>query len=874
MRPCAALAPILLLLLASGASADTPPAADPARLGAQVVPTFQAIELQVNADRPDYRGSTRIELEVREPTSSFRFHAQGLKLERLALEAGGRPVRVTWELSTPSMVTVTASETLEPGPCVLSIDFSNAFDTRAAGLYRLETGGHAYAFTQFEAVEARRAFPCWDEPSFKHPYQLTLTVPSGHLALTNMPIEGETPRGDARTVVFRRTPPLPSYLLAIATGPFDEVPIPGMSIPGNIITPRGQGAWAAEAVRLTPPLLAALERYFGRPYPFEKLDLVAVPEYWYGAMENPGAIVFVDRLLLADPQRVSVEQRRRMASVIAHELAHMWFGDLVTMAWWDDLWLNESFATWMGTRIVDEVYPGFQAGVGRLENVDGAMQIDARLSTRAIRQPVRSAENLTQLADALAYNKGMAVLGMFEQWLSPETFRRGVLGYLDAHAWGNASAADLWSALSRAAGRPVGTAMSTFLDQPGLPLVLAEPVEGNRVRLTQQRLLGAGIEAPQPALWQIPVTLRYSGGGSPRTTSVLLTEETQVVALPGVATVTWLHPNADELGYYRWSVPPEVMRSLAEHATSWLTPRERVGFVGNLAALLAAGAARGDEYLRLLAPFGADPEPRVVRAFIGSLEQVADPLVEPATEAAFAGYVRSTLGPALERIGLDPQADEPEAVALLRPDLMRWVAERGKDARVQAHADSLALRALAGEAVDPALADVALGLAARHGDRALFDACRHHFETAAQPADRLRYLEALGRFEDPALTDSALAYVFAGPLRPQEVVAIPRVVAEDRARRDRVFEWMTANYPAFARRLPAMRLIYLPGFAAGCSTDRLERARAFFADPAHSPPGTEKELAKTADAVNECAALSRREGQAAGAYLERLARSR
>ncbi len=269
-------------------------------------------------------------------------------------------------------------------------------------------------------------------------------------------------------MVFKRTPPLPAYLLALASGPFEVTPIPGLSVPGRVITVAGQSRLAANAAQVVPPILAALEGWFGRPYPFEKLDLIAAPEFWPGAMENPGAIVFADSVLLLDPARATGHDRLRLASITAHEIAHQWFGDLVTMAWWDDLWLNESFADWLADKITDQVYPQWKQETAVRVDINGVMGEDARPSAAPIRRPIRSPDEVLENS-GVVYEKGKAVLAMFEVFLGPETFRRGVNDYLREHAWGNATSRDLWSALGRAAGRDVGAAMTTFVDQPGLP---------------------------------------------------------------------------------------------------------------------------------------------------------------------------------------------------------------------------------------------------------------------------------------------------------------------------------------------------------------------------------------------------------------------
>ncbi len=909
----AALLGPLLVALPAARAAET-------RLGRAVVPTFEAVRLALDADKLDYSGSARIDLEVREETNTIQFHARGLTLGRMSLVpgAGGdapsgdgasgtarrftAEIPLTHEIGDGGVVTVRTSERLAPGPYVLSIDFTNPFDTQAASLYRLETGGRAYAFTQFESNDAREAFPCWDEPSFKIPYQITIEVPEAHEAVSNTPPQSTTVAGGVKTVAFKKTPPLPSYLLAIATGPLEFVPIPGLSVPGRVVTVRGGSRLAGEAVRTTPPILAALERYFGRPYPFEKLDLIAVPEYWYGAMENPGAIVYSESRLLLDPDAMNISDRRSLISTTAHELAHIWFGDLVTMAWWDDLWLNESFASWMGNKITDEVYPEFQSQLRSVESAERAKRTDARPSTHAMRQPVEAADNLQQIADELAYSKGQAVLAMFERWLGPETFRLGVLDYLETHAWGNATGSDLWNALTKAAresrgpaaGRDVAAAMATFLDQAGVPLVTATRAGGNRVSLRQSRFWSTGAasaESPSAAgamgaaaatgdaaagapasRWQIPVALKFSDGRTTRTQHVLLTEEEQIVTLECEGSPAWIHPNADEAGYYRWSVEPSILDALATRAAESLDGRERVGFLGNLAALLNAGTIRGDDMLRFIAGFAHDPEPEVISSLLEALDQIDDSLIADDARGAYAAYVRKILRPAADRFGLSRRPGEDEAVTSRRPKLIAYLADEGRDGVIIAYAESLAASYLADPmSIDPSFAGTALNLAAIRGDRSLFETYRTRFEAARIPTERQLFLSALGRFREPAVADEALRYVLAGPLRPQELRVIPMAMAGAPEMQDRAFLWMTENFDGIAARIPAPFLVFLPYFARGCSAERLSAARAFFSDPAHSPTGTEQELAKVADSVNECVRLREREGPAATRYLRERA---
>ena len=859
-----AAAAALVALAASPAWADAPAAAAH-RLGTDVVPVSQSVHLVADARKADYTGTVRIELDVRRPAATFALHAEQMEIRRVVLSGSGGAVEVTHRAGDRGRLDLTAAAPLPRGRFVLEIDFANEFDTRATGLYKVAAAGDDYLFTQFEADEARQAFPCWDEPSFKIPYQMTVVVPEAHAAVSNTPAESDTVKDGQRTVVFARTRPLPSYLLALATGPLEFVPIPGMSVPGRVVTVKGSSGLAGEAVRTTPPLLAALERYFGRPYPYEKLDLIAVPEFWPGAMENPGAITFRDSILLVDARGASVAQRRGLASINAHELAHMWFGDLVTMEWWDDLWLNESFASWMGDKVTEEVFPEFRVDIDSVQGTQFAMTSDARLATRAIRQPVTALDNLLQSADELAYQKGQSVLGMVEAWVGADAFRKGVLQYLAAHEWKNATAADLWGALARSAGKDVGGMLATFLDQPGVPLVSVDAIDGARVRLSQQRFANHGVTAPATT-WQIPVRLRYEVGGAVKTRTVLLTRAAQDVVLEGAP--RWVHPNADEGGYYRWTVPTPVLQALAGGGERALTPRERIGFVGNASALLDAGALHGDAYLRLLKPFASDPEPDVVTAVIGSLAKVKNAFVTPELEPAFARYVRQLLQPAVDRFGLSRRDGEAEAVSLLRPQLLQWMGRDGGDPAVIEHASGVARAYMADPGtVDPSVAGVSLQLYALRGDRALFDEIRRRTEAATIPADRQRYLAALGYFRDPALVEEALRYTVEGKLRPQELFTIPFSVGTAVANEGRAYRFFTENYEVIQKRMPPMFLAFMPRIATGCSEERVAATRVFFSDPTRKAPGMDKEMAKVAESVKDCAGLRAREGAAVAAYL-------
>lgn len=848
--------------------------ADDDRLGDVATPTNQIIRLKLDPTQADYTGSVVIDITVNRSSDIIRFHAEEMNLNRVALFSGDTEIKTTFEVGPVATIVLKSEANFEPGEYRLEIDFDNDFNTRANSLYSLETDGNNYCFTQFEADDAREAFPCWDEPEFKFPYQLILTVPEADMAVSNTPIESEEVADGWKTVVFKKIKPTPSYMLAFATGPLETVEVPGTSIPTRIITPKGKTNLVVDATRITPLILSALEEYFGQPYPYEKLDLIAVPEYWAGAMENPGLVTFRETILLVDPEMSTESRKRGLASIISHELAHMWFGDLVTMVWWDDIWLNESFASWLGDKIAHQEFPQYHMDISLAGSKHYAMITDGRSSTKPMRREALAASELGQMFDALSYSKGQAVLGMFEQRIGAEKFRQGVINYIKENSWGNAVAADFFRALTAASGEDLAALMAPYLDQAGVPTVTLEYLGNNRARLSQKRFSNYGSEAPPETLWPIPMKLKYFDGTTVHSKSILLTEQSMEIDLPGEGEVTWVYPDQDVFGYYRWSLPEEMMLSMAAQAQRILQTKERVAFLNNLSALLDAGDIAGDKYLQLVSSFADDPDPEVVSSVISGISKVNGAFVTIDTEDEFAVYISKTLGPALKRFGLEKKDGEPETVTMFRPRLIGWLADEGRDEDVRKYVLSLAAKYNEDPlSIDPSLAGTAVYVSALVGDETLYEDYRQRFESATVPRVRSRYLSALGHFRDPKLIQTALKYVFEGPLRPQELFSIPRGIGGDRRNEDMIFEWTLENYDNFLERIPKSYTTYLPYMAGGCSLQRLEAAQQFFGEPEHNVPGTDENLHKVTVQVNDCVALREREGEVVDAYLRKIASS-
>ncbi len=867
------------------ASALASPVAASVRLTDQVRPISQFIDLTLDAGQANYSGTVRIELNLAEALDTVRLHAQGPTVTEVKIQSvlsgDDDPRRPNpthlWVLQAQQeddgVLALKAPAALPAGDYRLTIDFDAPFGTQAVGLYRLEVEGKSYAFTQFEAVDARRAFPCFDEPAFKIPYQLQVTAPSGHEVVTNTETADFEEFGDGSVRrLFAKTKPLPPYLLAIATGPLESAPIPGLRVPGRIFTVAGKAKWTRTAAEITPAILDALEQKFG-PYPFKKLDFIAVPEFWPGAMENPGAITYAENILVLDPETVSYEQRRWLAQVITHEISHQWFGNLVTMEWWDDLWLNEAFAYLIAARSTEEVFPELRTRLSAVTNTNRAMAIDALPSSYAIRKPVNTITSIMDFVSPLTNHKGKRVLWMVNDWIGEQHFLHGVQRYLRAHEWGNATGDDLWTALSEESGKDVAGVLTTFLDQPGIPLVTGVVMGNGELRLTQAPYAPFGVTPRHPnQLWTIPIKIRYGHGERVITKAVVLQERTLDIAFDLPGKPDWILLNADESGYYRWALTDEWFAALIERGIPKLTARERVALVEQCSALLESGKLRGDQYVELLAQFAEDREPHVVGAVLHGLRFVERAFVDADLREPFGRYTAQVLAPVMGAVGLEAAPREAPAIAMVRPRLVRWLGTRGGDTQVRAFADDLAARYLQDPTgIDPDLAGACLDVAAFHGNRARHDAYRQVFETTPFPAVRRQCLGALGWFATPELAKASLDYILTGPVRPQEVSTLLRALARQPERGDLLLDWASGRLDTIAGRVAPVSVPGLAYLFDRCDPELMARAQNAFRGRGH--PALETQLERVSDSVEGCHQLRQREGASARAAIETIARA-
>jgi alanyl aminopeptidase len=857
-------------LLATAADAAVPPPT--LRLPADVRPLRQAIELDVDPGREVFSGVVDVELEATRDVPLLWVNATGLKVTsaRLGPEGRLRPARVV--AGGDDFVGFAPEAPLAPGPARLVVSFEGALSrVQNEGLFAMKEGDQWYAFTQFEPVSARRAFPCFDEPSYKIPWQVTLRVPHGELALSNTPAVSTTPDGDRDVVRFAPTRPLPSYLVALAVGPFEVVdlgPAGRGATPTRLVVPKGRGgdtAWASES---TPRLLALLEDYFDRPYPYEKLDQVAIPGVGF-AMEHPGLVTYGMGLMVQREKEESIASRRGWASVCAHELAHQWFGDLVTMAWWDDTWLNESFASWMGEKVTERFRSDWGIATERVADRSGALEGDSLASARRIRQPIESKDDIHNAFDGITYAKGEAVLEMVEAWLGEAAFRRGVHLYLERHAWGNATVSDFLSALSSAAGRDVAPVLSTFLDQTGSPVVSAGiRCEGAPRLVLAQRPYRALGSAVTPRSWQVPVCAK-AAGREEGPTCTLLTQGTAEVKLDGSACPDWAYANAGATGYYRTLVgADEARRALA---SGKLSAVERVALAGDLDALVASGDVPAADALGLLPVLAQDPERQVVRSGVG-LAQGLEPVLDEADLPGYEALVRSVFGPRARQMGFAARPGETEDARLLRRSLIAAVGGLGRDPGLRQGALSLTRRWLDdASAIDPDMVETVLALGAAAADRPLVERLRAEVLRASDRGQRQRLLGALGSLRDAALAQEALALTLDERLDARETVRLLWGLAQHRETRRAAVDFLKSHYDALTARLPKGTFspaAYFPWVAARlCATDTRPEMEAFFRPRAATIEGAPRVLEQALESVDQCRARKREQQPSVAAFL-------
>jgi alanyl aminopeptidase len=857
----------------------SPRAAAPLRLPAEARPLAYAAELALDPERLRFDGRIEIEAALDRATSLITLHAVGLAVTAAAIEGAdgvARTARPT--LVAPDRLALAVDPPLPAGRARVRLAYVGRIsDAEPVGLFRRRRDGAAYLFTQLEPLDARRVFPCFDEPTWKTPWRLTVRVPGGQTAFANTEAAAVDRAPDGGAVYrFAETPPLPSYLLALAVGPLEVVPVRrAAGAPLRVIVPRGGTGRAAAAGAVFGALLPPLEAYFGRPYPFGKLDVVAVPRF-PGAMENPGLVVVDEGILLPSEEEDDEGQAaaRLRAEIAAHELAHQWFGNLVTPAWWDDLWLNEAFASWLGTKVVDAWRPGWQVRPLAFEARAAIVRKDAEPGARLVRPPITSARDVSEAFDPVTYGKGQAILEMVEGFVGEEVFRAGVRAYVDRHAGGSARAADFFAAASAAAGRPLGPLLSSFLDQPGVPLVTASlrcaPGAPPTVELGQRPYAPLGAASPPTRTWHVPVCLRYDGARGGARTCLLLDRPRAAFPLPaGTPCPRWLLANDRHSGYYRSGYTADGLAALlGAGAAPPLSLLERLGLVDDGEALVRSGDLGAEALFRWLRALGAAPrtEDLLVAAAARAAQALGDDLVPPGGGSDLDRFLVEAFGARARQLGWEPRAGEGEAAGQLRLRLLPVVGAAGEPSVVEEAAARAQPWLDRREGLPDELAGAAIAAVARRGEPALLARLRAELPKARGPA-RQALLVGLGGFTAPPLAREVAALAVGAELEPTDRVPLLVALGARAENRPIVRELLRTQGERLLAGLPGRELARLPLVVRrSCDPEDVDALEALFA--ARPPPAAvARGLADARRAVARCAALRAAQGPQLGALL-------
>ena len=843
------------------------PASDAVVLPETARPSKYRIKLQPDLKNFTFDGEQSVDLLILEATSTIVLNSIDLEISNTTLHANGttltsKSVTIDKDAET---ATLDFGETIQPGDARLEMVFTGELNDKLMGFYRSEytsqDGETRYlATTQFEPTDARRAFPCWDEPAKKATFEVTLVFSDEYQAVSNTPVVEEgAPGPGLKSVRFAETPIMSTYLLVFIVGnlTFIEERAAGGTTVGVWTTP-GKEDQASFALDTSVKLLSYFNEYFGIPYPLPKLDHIAIPDFAAGAMENWGAVTYRETALLVDPDNSSAGTRQRVAEVIAHEMAHMWFGDLVTMEWWDDLWLNESFASWMGNKAVDWLFPEWEMWT-QFVNMDTnrALSLDGLKNSHPIEQAVKNPAEVSQLFDAISYSKGASVIRMLENFLGEESFRKGLNRYLSSHMYDNARTEDLWSALETESGRPVTAIMDSWVKQMGYPVLQVESdrtggqttLSVTQERFVYDRLLGDGEPDSDSdnEVWRVPVSA--SQGSEESAVTVMDGRQTQI-DVPGSGD-GWVKLNPLQTGFFRvnystedWQRLVPAIESLELHAT------DRLGVQNDAYALSRAGLLPVTQFLSLAQAYKNEGDASVWSDLASNLRDIEQLISDEAIHPAYQGFAREIFGPAARKIGWEPKSGEGHLDALLRSTVLSQAGSY-HDPGVTAQASERFQKYLQDrETLAPDLRGVVFALAAQSGGKDVYDQIWGLEGETDLAEEKIRLLMSLTRFQRPELLNSTLADSLSAKVRSQDSITLVAGVAANPKGRDLAWEFVKDNWAEFDRRYGGggfglMRLVSICSHFN--SQEKADEVDSFFAE--HPAPAAERTIRQALERV-------------------------
>jgi aminopeptidase N/puromycin-sensitive aminopeptidase len=831
------------------------PRATAQRLPKSVVPERYTLVLTPHLEAATFTGKEKIEVLVRQPTSSITLNAAQIRFGSVRLLVNGKSIAPTIvQDKEKQQVTFHFNRTLTPGHYLLAIDYSGILNNQLRGFYLSTHKGKRYAVTQFEPTDARRAFPSFDEPGFKATFDVTLIAPKGDMAISNTNVISDKPGPgpDEHTVRFATTPRMSTYLVAFLVGQFQCTSGSSDGVPIRACAPPDQVQYTHYALHTAEFVLHFYDQYFGIKYPMPKLDMIAIPDFEAGAMENFGAITYRETAMLLNPQTASVAEQQRVAVDIAHEMAHQWFGDMVTMDWWNNIWLNEGFATWMETKSVAAMHPEWDMAAIVAESKNATLNLDARRVTRPIRAKADTPDEINQMFDGISYGKASAVLHMVENYEGKQVFREGVHKYLEAHMYANATAQDFWNAQTAVSHLPINKIMDSFITEPGVPMLTFGSPHHGKVEVTQSRFyLNSDVRQSGDQQWTVPVC--FDAENTSRQQCDVLTKPQQMLEVPASKL---FFPDAKAKGYYRYGFQSKhVAYAVINGFDTNLSPVERIDGLGDLWATVHADQDPVGLYLNLVEKVKDDKNAHVIATALAPLGVIEDRIASSSKEiAALRAWELRTFKPAYDRLGAPSSSDTPN-MRQLRATLFSLLGHAG-DHQVITDSRRIADRYLSNPAsVDPNLANAAMAVAAANGDAAFFDRLQHVYETSDNPQLQEQALHLLATFKNPSLERRALDFAASGKVKNQDSIFLFATGLVLPTTRKVTWQYLQQNWP----KVRAQNTAFLMGSylvsAAGsfCSAQKKEEVQQFFTT--HPLPATSRALSGATQQIEDCITL-------------------
>jgi aminopeptidase N len=830
----------------------------PGKLPKEVLPTDYSIRIVPNIDKLTFSGTEMVKLNVRSHVHEFVLNALELKIEAASVDGKELPVSAIKVDHENELLTLALPSELTGGDHTLALHFTGKINQQGQGLFYVhyqEQGSGARKVmlgTQFEATDARRFFPCWDEPAFRARFQLTVVVPEEWLAVSNMPIESEKKVADGKEVYFAATPPMSSYLNVFVAGELEFIESRVGSTQIRVIATKGKAELGRYALEASAQILRYYNDYFGVPYPLPKLDQIAIPGGFGGAMENWGGITYYESALLFDPKNSSAETKQNIYEVVAHEMAHMWFGDLVTMAWWDNLWLNEGFASWMGSKCTTHFNPPWEVWLERELPRDptrrtgiareAAMEGDARSTTHPIQRPVATETEANSSFDDITYKKGQSFLRMLESFLGEEVFRDGIRRYIAAHKYSNTTTADLWNALSEASKKPVGEIAAGWTEQPGFPVVRVQREAGRKVQLTQERFTVNYQNAPL-LLWKIPLT--YSVVSEPPATLLMIGK---TAALEDIPADRALKVNVNGSGNYRVEYDASSWKLLLE-ALPKLDVEDRVNLLSDAWAIAYAGREPISLYFGLVEKLPASTDLAEREQIIDVLDYINRLLIGSPQLQKFQHYARSLLRPTFDALGWEAKPGEPPSAGRLRASVISTLGDLNDPeiiAGCRTHFETYLADATS---LSPDLRPAILAVVGRYADEKTWNKLHELGLETRSIENKQNYYNALAEAIDPKLIKKTLPIALTDELPTSRAVFLVARVARDSGHPEIAWEFAAANIKALLAKVDAAGANrYAPSLFTFFSDDSRADELRHYAKK-NLPRASASEVAKAGDEI-------------------------